>query len=138
MSLEQDLLDAADAFEKTASEIETQTTSETTTETTEVPTAVATETTTEKTASDTAIAENAKVLTEQLASSEKVAAIKEELGIQDDTLAEKIASADPTVLAHIQNLSQESVESMGGEDLREKTASIDEDECPLGSFMSTP
>jgi len=67
---------------------------------------------------------------------EKMASLKEELGI-DSELAEKVASADPSVVEYIKNLRQEPADTMGEEDTREKTAS-DEESCPLGDFMSTP
>jgi len=130
MSLEQELLDAAEAFEKTAAELDAKET-ETKTE------AVAP---VEKTASELAVEKNAAILKEKTASelsSKKVESLQEELGI-DSVLAEKVASVDPSVLEYIKKVSQETVDTMGGDDSREKTASIDEDECPLGSFMSAP
>ena len=71
---------------------------------------------------------------EKKASESDVAEISEELGIPAE-LAEKVASADPSVVEYIKNLNQ--VESMGGEDRREKTASELEDD-PFAEFLSTP
>ena len=67
---------------------------------------------------------------------EKVQEIKSELGISED-LAEKVASSDPSIVKYIKALHQEiPVDSMGDTDTREKTASDDID--PFEEFLSTP
>lgn len=75
--------------------------------------------------------------TQDSPSAEKVAEIKEELGISEE-LAEKVASADPSVVELIKNMNQTPVESMGDEDTREKTASADDESDPFEEFLMTP
>lgn len=124
-TIEARLLSAADAFEKTASDStkeETPKSSETLAEKNE----------TDKKDSDTP----SKKKEDSKPTDKAIAAIEEELGIEDTSLAEKVASADPSVVEYIKKISQTPVESMGGTDDFSKRASDTSDECPLGSWLA--
>lgn len=146
MSLENDLLKAADELEKTAMEMENNMYLEKKTEGKKEESKESKESKEEgKEAKSEEKSEESKKAKskeedEKDAKAETVAALKEELGLSDDELAEKVASADPSVVEYIKNLSQVSVESMGGSDTREKTASSDDDDDsdPFGDFLRTP
>jgi len=125
MSLEQDLLDAADQLEKTAAEMEETKKEEPKKEEKKEPKKE------EPKKEETPKKEEVPAVC-----SEDAENLKEELGISDE-LAEKVASVDPSVLEYIKNLNQVPVESMGYEDSRDKTAS-EEDDDPFGDFLRSP
>ena len=134
MSLEQDLLDAADQLEKTAAEIETNEKKETEAE--EKKETPAEEKKEEKEEKEEPKKETPKKEEVPAKDSKETEDLKEELGISEE-LAEKVASVDPSVLEYIKNLSQVPVESMGDDDTRDKTASV-EDEDPFDDFLRSP
>lgn len=139
MSLEQDLLKAADELEKTAMEMENNEKEESKSEEkAEEKSEAKPEEKSEEKSEEKAEAKSEEKSEEKPAESEKTAQLKEELGITDDELAEKVASADPSVVEYIKNLNQQPVESMGGEDTREKVASEDDESDPFGDFLETP
>ena len=112
-SLEQSLLEAANAFEKVAEEMDGNVEEK----------------------KDEKKDEEKKEKKEEK-DDEKVQEIKSELGISED-LAEKVASSDPSIVKYIKAMHQEiPVDSMGDTDTREKTASDDVD--PFEEFLSTP
>ena len=108
-SLEQSLLEAANAFEKVAEEMDGNVEEK---------------------------KDEEKKEKKEEKDDEKVQEIKSELGISED-LAEKVASSDPSIVKYIKAMHQEiPVDSMGDTDTREKTASDDVD--PFEEFLSTP
>ena len=137
MSLEQDLLDAADQLEKTAAEIETNEKKETEAEEKkETPAEEKKEEKKEEEEKEEPKKETPKKEEVSAKDSKETEDLKEELGISEE-LAEKVASVDPSVLEYIKNLSQVPVESMGDDDTRDKTASV-EDEDPFDDFLRSP
>lgn len=134
MSLENDLLAAADELEKTAMEMENSVNMEDS----EKKECSKEEPKVEEKKVSNPEEKAKKEDMDDSKDSEKVAALKEELGISDDNLAEKVASADPSVVEYIKNLNQVPVESMGGEDTREKTAAELGEIDPFEEFLSTP
>jgi septal ring factor EnvC (AmiA/AmiB activator) len=135
MSLENELLKAADELEKTAMEMEKV--AESCDDKEETPKSEEIKVESKEEEKEPKKEEEKEEESEE-DKSEKLAALKEELGISDDNLAEKVASADPSVVEYLKKLANEQqVESMGGEDTREKTASED-DVDPFTEFISTP
>ena len=125
-TLEQSLLEAADAFEKIAEEIDSDSKE------------AGKDEDKSESKSDSESKDESKDDSKGQDSKDesKVKEIKEELGISDD-LAEKVASADPSIVKLIKDMHHEiPVDSMGEVDSREKTASENED--PFGDFLSTP
>ena len=112
LSLEERLLQAADEFEKVASEMEKETS--------------------EEKKEETPKKEETKVKDK-----EAVEKVKEELGVEDDELAEKVASLDPKIQEYIRDLKDSPVDSMGDFSEEGKTAS-ETTEDPFLDFLSTP
>ena len=119
-TLEQSLLEAADAFEKIAEEMDSD----------------SKEATEDKDKDKDKEKPKDEDKGQDSKDESKVKEIKEELGISDD-LAEKVASADPSIVKLIKDMHQEiPVDSMGEVDSREKTAADNED--PFADFLATP
>ena len=124
-TLEQSLLEAADAFEKVAEELDSKDEKKEKSESKD-----------DKKDADSKDESKDDSKGQDSKDESKVKEIKEELGISDD-LAEKVASADPSIVKLIKDMHHEiPVDSMGEVDSREKTASENED--PFGDFLSTP
>ena len=131
-TLEQSLLEAADAFEKIAEEIDSDSKEACKSE----DKSKSSESKDDKKDADSKDESKDDSKGQDSKDESKVKEIKEELGISDD-LAEKVASADPSIVKLIKDMHHEiPVDSMGEVDSREKTASENED--PFGDFLSTP
>ena len=130
-SLEQQLLDMADVLEKTAAESEESIPAEVKKDHEESESKK--EEKDEKKDDEKEDKKDEKKDTKK----EAVDSIKEELGIVDSELAEKVASSDSSVVEYIKELSRVPVESMGDDDTRDKTASVEEED-PFGDFLATP
>ena len=137
-TLEEELLEAADAFEKVAEELDSDSKEATDGEEgKKEETDTGKEDANSESKSEGATKEDNDKKGQDAKDESKVQEIKEELGISDD-LAEKVASADPSVVNLIKSMHNEiPVDSMGVVDSREKTAS-DVDCDPFEEFLSSP
>ena len=139
ISLEQQLLNMADVLEKTAAESEESMEDAMTPEAKEKHEASESKEKEKEEEKEEDEEESSKEEDKKESpKKEAVESIKEELGISDDELAEKVASSHSSVVEYIKELSRVPVESMGEVDTREKTASEYDDEDPFGEFLSTP